>query len=153
MVAVANIRDSTVAVQIHELQRAAYAVEARLIGAGEFPPLRESAADLLECRDNFLVFVAEGNILGCLSYESAGMVVTISRLVVNPSHFRRRIATALLQELERRLPTGSVIQASTAELNGPAIKAYESQGYKKAANPRPTAEGILICCLHKQVGS
>ena len=149
MVTVANIREPLVAGQIHVLQRAAYSVEAQRIGSGDFPPLRETLDALRRCTDCFLVFVEDGNFIGCLSYEQAGAIFTITRLVVVPQHFRRGIASALLRRLESRPPLGSVICASTADLNEPAIRAYEKQGYATAGGP--TSEGITLRRLHKQV--
>ena len=149
MVAVADIRKPAVAEQIHVLQHAAYAVEAQRIGSSDFPPLRETLDALRRCTDCFLVFVEDGKIVGCLSYGQSGAIFTITRLVVCPQHFRRGIASALLRQLESRLPSGSVVCASTADLNEPAIRAYEKQGYGTALGP--TAEGITLRLLHKRV--
>ncbi len=149
MVAVANIREPLVAEQIHVLQHAAYTVEAQRVGSSDFPPLRETLDTLHRSTDCFLVFMEDGNIIGCLSYEQSGAVFTITRLVVCPQHFRRGIASALLRQLESRLPSGSSICASTAELNEPAIRAYEKQGYGTA--PGPTSEGIKLRRLHKRI--
>jgi GNAT superfamily N-acetyltransferase len=93
--------------------------------------------------------VEDGNIIGCLSYGQSGAVFTITRLVVCPQHFRRGIASALLRQLECRLPSGSVVCASTADLNEPAIRAYEKQGYGTAVGP--TSEGITLRRLHKRI--
>jgi ribosomal protein S18 acetylase RimI-like enzyme len=149
MVTLANIREQSVAIQIYALQRAAYTVEAQLIGSGDFPPLRETLAALCHCADSFLVYVEDGLIIGCLSYEETGTGFTISRLVVSPRHFRRGIASALLRTLENRLPPGSVVCALTADLNEPAIKAYEKQGYE--ATVGPTLEGIKLRRVRKQL--
>jgi len=150
MVTMINIQEEAVGTRILDLQRSAYAVEARLIGCGDFPPLREMLDDLRHCTDCFLVFVEKGEIVGCLSYERAGGIFTITRLVVSPRHFRRGIASALLRDLESRLSPGSVICASTADLNEPAIRAYEKQGYKTEAGP--VSQGIALRRVRKQVG-
>jgi len=149
MITVADIREPSVADQIYVLQRAAYSVEAQWIGSADFPPLRETIDALRHCADHFLVFVETGNIIGCLSYEQRGENVTITRLVVCPQHFRRGIASALLRQLESRLPLGSVVFASTADLNEPAIRAYEKQGYSTSAGP--TLAGIKLRGLHKRL--
>ena len=149
-VRLADIREGSVAAQIHPLQRAAYAVEARRIGSGDFPPLRETLEALWLSTDFFLVFAGEGKILGCLSYEPAANCATITRLVVSPAHFRQGIATALLRVLETRLPAGSEVFATTAELNEPAIRAYEKQGYRKTPGPI-SPEGIALCRMQKRL--
>ena len=128
MLKVADIRDGAVATEIHAVQQAAYAVEARWIGCRDFPPLRETIAEFQHSRDRFLVFEWEGRIVGALAYERGVDCVTINRLVVSPDHFRRGIASALLATLEDRLTVGTLLRASTAELNQAAIKTYEKHG-------------------------
>jgi len=148
MITLANIGDPVVAAQIHALQQAAYSVEAERIGCLDFPPLRETIDALQRSTDCFLVF-AERGIIGCLSYESVETRATITRLVVSPQHFRRGIATALLRALDTRLPVGSVARASTADLNEPAIRAYEKQGYRTISRP-VSPDGIALRQLQKQ---
>src|SRR2546423_13357324 len=125
MVTPADIRDSAVATQIHALQRAAYAIEADRIGCTDFPPLNEAFEMLQSSRDCFVVFVEEERIIGCLSYEWIGVRATITRLVVSPQYFRRGVASALLRILETRLPAGTIVCASTADLNEAAIRVYD----------------------------
>jgi ribosomal protein S18 acetylase RimI-like enzyme len=149
MVTLADIRKSSVAAQIHALQRAAYSIEAQRIGCTDFPPLHETLDALQHSTDYFLVFVEHRSIVGCLSYEWAGRYATITRLVVDPRHFRRGIASALLGTLDSRLPVGSAVCAWTAELNEPALKAYERQGYRTASR-EISPEGIALRRVHKQ---
>ena len=151
VIRLANIRESAVAAQIHALLQAAYLVEAERIGCADFPPLRETIQVLQGSTDCFLVFLVRKSIVGCLSYESVGANATITRLVVSPQHFRRGIATALLREFDDRLPVGSIIYASTADLNEPALRAYEKQGFRtvsRGASP----EGIALRRLKRQKG-
>jgi ribosomal protein S18 acetylase RimI-like enzyme len=150
MVTVANIRDASVAAPVHALQQAAYAVEAQRVGCVDFPPLRESVEALQRSNDCFLIFVQEGRILGALSYECAGSCVTVTRLVVRPTHFRWGIGSALLCALECRLPANTLLCASTSDSNEPAIKAYEKQGYSTASRVL-SPEGIALRRLHKRL--
>jgi ribosomal protein S18 acetylase RimI-like enzyme len=150
MVTLADIRAASVAGQVHALQQAAYSVEAQRIGCRDFPPLRETLDALQGSSDRFLVFVEKGSIIGCLSYEWDGACAAITRLVVSPRHFRRGVASALLRTLESQLPVCSSIWAVTAELNEPAIRAYEKHGYQTASR-EISAEGIALRRLHKQL--
>jgi GNAT superfamily N-acetyltransferase len=148
-VVVADILDPPVAVRIHVLQHAAYSVEAQRIGSCDFPSLRETLDALRHCPNCFLVFVEDGNIIGCLSYAQSGAAFTITSLVVCPQHLRRGIASAWLRKFESRLPAGSVVCASTADLNDPAIRAYEKQSYGTAVGP--ALEDITLRRLHQRV--
>src|SRR3954447_18172561 len=100
-------RDPSVAAQIHAVCQMAYALEAKQIGCADFPPLRESLRDLRQSPDRFLAFQESGTIIAALSFAFEADPVLITRLVVSPAHLRQGIATALLSELERRLPEAS----------------------------------------------
>ena len=125
MITEANIRESAMADSVYELQGAAYGVEAERVGVADFPPLRQSLDEVRRSPDCFLVWIEEGSIRGCLSYEVTPPLVTITRLVVRPACFRRGIASALLRDLESRLAPGSLICGFTADLNEPAVRTYE----------------------------
>ena len=150
MIILADIREPSVARQIHALLQAAYAVEARRIGCDDFPPLHETVAGLGNCADYFLIYFEAGEIAGCLSYQNDAEGITITRLVVSPPQFRRGIASALLRELERCQPPGTVICGMTADLNEPAVRAYEKCGYSTEA--APASRGIALRRVRKQIG-
>jgi ribosomal protein S18 acetylase RimI-like enzyme len=150
-VTVADHRDSRIAARIHAVLQGAYAVEAGWIGCADFPPLRETVADVQRSADIWLVIEWEGDVLGVLSYEAVGMEVTITRLVVRPDWFRRGMATALLQELERRVAGGTQVLVSTAEVNVGAIGVYSKQGFRVGAR-LVAREGIVLRQLYKQLG-
>ena len=143
MITEANPAEYSVAAQIHSVTRAAYALEAERIGCADFPPLRESIDELRESSDSFLVFQQSGNIIGALSFERSADRVTITRLVVSPAHLRQGVATALLAELERRLPPEARLIVSTAQANTPAVLFYERCGFTISTTDR-SAEGIPL---------
>ena len=140
--------EQTVAAQIHAVSQAAYALEAERIGCADFPPLRESLDELRQSSDSFLVFQQAGSIIAALSFDRATDPVCITRLVVSPTHLRQRIATALLTDLERRLPPTARLTVSTAQTNTPAITLYQQLGYT-AAGVTSSAEGIPLFHLTK----
>src|SRR3954466_51630 len=76
-----------------ELQRAAYAVEAELIGFDGIPPLRESLDDLRACGESFL---GTEDLTGAVSWVRLDDgTLDICRLVVHPRAHRTGIASAL----------------------------------------------------------
>ena len=144
-----DISDRIKAVAIHRLQQAAYAVEALRIGSADFPPLRETVEDLQNSTERFLVLQADEVIDGAISFEHKAESVVITRLVVRPERFRRGVATALLNSMEAKVPTGAMLCVITAEPNEPAIRCYAKQGYRVTAH-RPSPEGIWLVQLEKQ---
>jgi ribosomal protein S18 acetylase RimI-like enzyme len=137
-----------VAAQIQAVARAAYVLEAERIGCPAFPPLRESLEKLRQSSDSFLVYHQAGRIVGALSFACSAGVVAITRLVVNPTHLRQGIATALLVGLEQRVAPGVRLTVSTAQQNTPAVLLYQRLGYI-AGRVSTSAEGIALMHLGK----
>ncbi len=148
MITEATPAEYSVAAQIHAVAQAAYTLEAERIGCAEFPPLRESLDELRQSSDTFLVFQQSGSIIGALSFDSSTDPVTITRLVVSPTHLRQGIATALLSDLEQRLSPTARLSVSTAQTNTPAVFLYQRLGYIPAGISN-TSEGIPLVHLSK----
>ena len=140
--------ESHIAEQIHAVSQAAYALEAKRIGCAEFPPLHESLDQLRRSPDTFLVFQQSGVIVGALSFDRSTGPVTITRLVVSPTHHRRGIATALLADLEQRIAPVVHFTVTTAQANTPAIHLYQRFGYTPSGIST-SVEGIPLLHLTK----
>ena len=148
MITEARPSEESVAVQIHAVAQAAYALEAEQIGCTDFPPLHESLDQLRCSSDRFLVFQRSDRIIAALSFHNGVEPVPITRLVVSPVHLRQGIATALLADLERRLPPATRLTVSTARANAPAVALYRQLGYT-ATGATTSAEGIPLLHLTK----
>jgi ribosomal protein S18 acetylase RimI-like enzyme len=150
MITLTAANDVSVAAQIHALCQAAYALEGKRIGCAEFPPLRETVEDLRVSSDQFLVFHRLKSLVGALSFKTGRDAVTITRLVVHPAHERNGIATALLDELERRFTGPGRIGVATAEANLPAVRLYERLGYERTSFS-DTKQGIRLIRFAKLI--
>jgi GNAT superfamily N-acetyltransferase len=128
-VAELDLGDDATLERLVALQRASYAVEARLIGAAELPPMRETPEQLRACGERFLGVRRGGRLVGAVSYRRAGGTVDVHRLVVDPSAFREGIGTALLEALEARHPDATHWTVGTGAANGPARALYERRGF------------------------
>ena len=123
-------RERAIAEQIYAVQQAAYTVERDLIGYADFPPLRVTVADIQAETEQFLGYWLNTQLAGVLSFESKPGLLDIGRLIVHPQAFRRGIARALLQAVERDRAPGAMLTVSTAAKNLPAIQLYQKQGYQ-----------------------
>jgi ribosomal protein S18 acetylase RimI-like enzyme len=143
MVSEIDIHAGSAALEIYLLAQAAYHLEAARIGCADFPPLRETLAQLRTSGDRFLVYRSE-KIQGVLSFDSSvpGQVV-ITRLVVSPKSLRQGVATALLRALGGQANGKASITATTAEANLPAILLYERMGFQRL-DVRQSPEGISL---------
>ncbi|KIL52111.1 GNAT family N-acetyltransferase [Jeotgalibacillus soli] len=128
---------------IWRLHQRAYRVEANLIGFPELPPLIETIEKLARSKELFLGYVIEGEILGAAAYEWHDNNVTIARLIVDPDHFREGIGCALLKAVIVNTQSADQWFVSTAKKNAPAIKLYESYGFK-VESERIVREGLTL---------
>ncbi|MGG5260810.1 GNAT family N-acetyltransferase [Phycicoccus avicenniae] len=140
------------------VQRAAYAVEAALVGDDRIPALHEDLTSL-QARPLRWLLADEPTVSGALGYERTDTTATIDRLVVDPARARRGVGRALVEELLRR--TGETpVHVSTGRDNTPARRLYERLGfhrlgdrevltglwvtdYRSSPDPRPPASGAV----------
>ncbi|MGH9214075.1 MAG: GNAT family N-acetyltransferase [Acidimicrobiales bacterium] len=123
-------RDAEVAGRIRDLQRASYAVEARLIGFDQMPPMVETPSDIAELDLIVLGAVERETLSGLLGYRRIRDLVDIDRLAVDPTRFRSGIGRALLEVLHRREGDADRFEVSTGAANKPAIALYRTVGYQ-----------------------
>ena len=134
------------------LQRAAYAVEAELIGFDGIPPLHESMAELRDCGESFLGLDDEAGLAGAVSWvRLEDGTLDICRLMVHPRAHRRGIATALLDGLDRAEPAARAV-VSTGTGNGPALALYRRRGFEPVGT-RLVGPGTTVTLLARHQGS
>lgn len=135
--------DPVLAERITAIQRAAYAVEAAVIGFDGIPALHETVADVAASEDRWLGRYAGAELVGALAWQVDGSVgPEITRLVVLPEAFRRGHASALLDELLARAGDAPV-RVLTGAANGPALALYARRGFA-AERDEEVAPGIAI---------
>ncbi|MVP02004.1 GNAT family N-acetyltransferase [Paenibacillus lutrae] len=130
--------DVQAVLELLALQTASYIVEARLIGYQEIPPLKDSPLTLRCSKETFNGYYlteteAQGHsevLAGAIAWERSGSIVTITRMMVHPGHFRKGIASQLMRHLLERHPDASKFVVSTSETNEPAILLYSKFGFR-----------------------
>ena len=129
--------------QIVAVQRAAYAVEAELLGFEGIPARFETVEDVMASDLTMLAVVEGEEPVAVLGYRRDGEAVDIDRLVVLPDHFRRGLARRLLEHLHAREADAARFDVSTGRDNLPAVTLYQRLGYRKVADVA-LPEGIVI---------
>jgi len=144
-----DITDRPTAARVLEVQRAAYASEAALIGYDPIPGRYETLQDLIATasRLEWSGIRSGGTIVAAMAMSTDAGTDDIDRLVVDPAWFRLGLARALIASL----PLSAVVTVSTGSDNRPGIALYESMGFT-AVSERPIAPDVMITHLRRLAG-
>jgi len=113
--------------ELLRVQRAAYLVEAALIGSDGIPALRDTVESLAAAGLTWFGCRDDDGLLGAVATTVDGGIVDIDRLVVAPRAFRRGVGTALVAHVLG--VGGGPVTVSTGRANTPARALYERAGF------------------------
>ena len=130
MVRILDHENQQIAETMHRIFQVSYAVEARLLDAKDFPPLKRTVNDLMKSATSFFGFYQGEKVIAIIEIEPFPSVFHICSLVVDPQYFRQGIAKNLLN-FTFKLLEGNRITVETGLANRPAIALYESFGFKE----------------------
>jgi GNAT superfamily N-acetyltransferase len=116
--------DVELARRLLRIQRAAYAVEAALIGDERIPPLREHLDDLRSAPLTWLAAFRADALVGAVAWTEDRDGVDIDRLMVSPVAHRRGVGSALVRAVIH-LAADRPATVSTGQKNAPARRLYE----------------------------
>ena len=124
--------DLDLAVQLLHVQRAAYRVEAQLLGDDRIPPLHEPLEQLQQADLHWRGALDEhdGTLLGAVAWTETAGEVDIDRLVVDPDAHRQGTGSALVRAVLDRA-AGRRTTVTTGRANHPALMLYERQGFSR----------------------
>ncbi|GAB3310056.1 hypothetical protein GCM10027451_20170 [Geodermatophilus aquaeductus] len=134
--------DPALAARLLEVQHAAYAVEARLIGDDRIPALHEDLARLTSAGLSWLVAREGTTVLGALGWRPTDAGIDVDRLVVDPAYARRgtgRALVAAVLDLAGERP----VTVATGRDNTPARRLYAQAGFRDAAE-REVLPGLWV---------
>ena len=132
--------EDTVATELVRLQRAAYAVEAALIGDDRIPPLHEGPADLRAARLRWFVVREAAGLVAAVGFTEHDGEVDIDRLVVHPSQHRRGLGRRLVERVLRDAERAVV---ATGRDNAPARGLYAALGFDHRGD-REVLDGLWV---------
>ena len=118
------------------VQRAAYAIEAELIGYPRLPPLHETLEGLQATPEELWLCEEGGELCGVVGLEQHADELVIARLFVAPPEFRRGIGSALVAQALARAD-GRRVRVGTGARNLPALALYERFGFRRLDEGQP----------------
>ncbi len=134
--------DAGLAMALLNLQHAAYAIEAELIGDDRIPALHESVAALRGADLRWLVAFDGAEPVAAIGWTEDESLVDIDRLVVAPRAHRRGLGSALVRTVvQHRRERG--VPVSTGRDNPPARRLYEGLGFAHVED-REVLPGLWI---------
>jgi ribosomal protein S18 acetylase RimI-like enzyme len=113
-----------------EVQRAAYAIEAELIGYPELPPLHETLEALQDTAEEVWLCLEGDALVGVVGLEHGREEMVIARLFVAPASFRQGVGSALVAHALSRA-RGRRVRVGTGARNAPALALYERFGFRR----------------------
>lgn len=135
--------------QIFSIFQLSYAVEAKLLGATDFLPLKRPVKSYLKSDTMFFGYLENKEIVGIIEIENNNNWSNINSLVVNPLFFRRGIARKLLEFVFNRFDAYHFV-VETGVNNKPATELYKKLGFKEVKQ-WDTDFGIRKIQFEKQI--
>ena len=119
-----------IALEIRRIFQASYAIEAKMLKAIDFPPLKRTISQFIDSNSEFYAYYMKQNIAGLIEISSNQSITHIQSLVVYPKYFRQGIGRELVMFV---LDTYTSVNftVETGLDNYPAIKLYISLGFKE----------------------
>lgn len=120
--------DLEIAKKIRSLFQLSYKVEAKLLKAIDFPPLKRVLKDFTSSKTVFYGFYIEEHLSGVIEISCHHEFTHINSLVVDPNFFRQGIAKRLMKFVFDKLDSNLFV-VETGLKNEPAIKLYKGLGF------------------------
>ena len=125
-----NNHKKNIAQKLYEIWQESYIIEKEIIGAKIFPPLDRTISDFIKSKHSFYSYIEKNNLLGVIEIDCRANSIHIQSLVVSPNHFRKGIASKLIDKVFT-LHKSLLYTVETGNDNDPAKKLYKSKGFRK----------------------
>lgn len=120
--------DIEVAEKIRSVFQSSYKVEAELLGAIDFPPLKRPLEKYVNSDTEFFGYLKDVELAGIVEIEHGDNLTDINSLVVHPRFFRQGIGRELVEFVFSTFDTDRYV-VETGVDNGPATTLYKKLGF------------------------
>lgn len=122
--------DLKIAEKMHLIFQALYKIEAELLNAIDFPPLKRTIDDYMKSNSDFFGYMKNGELAGVVEIIHNNSYTHIRSLVVNPAFFRQGIAQKLMEFILNTFDSNLFVVETGFE-NEPASKLYKKFNFKE----------------------
>lgn len=122
--------DMEIAKKIFSVFQVSYSVEAKLLNATNFPPLKRSLENYIKSGTEFFGFFKNKKLAGVIEIDKNKNSTHINSLVVDPKFFRQGIARKLMEFILNTIDS-SLFIVETGLNNRPATELYKNFGFKE----------------------
>jgi ribosomal protein S18 acetylase RimI-like enzyme len=116
--------------QIRSLFQVSYKIEAALLKADDFPPLKRPLKDFLNCVNEFYGYENNQEIVAIVELKYSGSNCHVQSLVVHPNYFRKGFGKNLMHFVLQKMEVNT-FTVETGFDNFPARQLYKSLGFKE----------------------
>ena len=120
--------DLEIAKKMRLIFQASYKVEATLLNAKNFPPLKRPLENYTENNTEFYGYSIKEVLAAVVEIDTNNNYILIRSLVVHPDFFRQGIAGKLIKFVFETFKSNLFVVETGLE-NGPATKLYEKFGF------------------------
>jgi len=119
-----------IALSIYNVFQESYAVEAKILQADDFPPLKRPVENFASSHTSFYGYTLQDELAGVIELQKELDSISIESLVVKPSFFRKGIGQQLIQfVLDTYQSKKYTVETGLA--NEPAINLYAKFGFEE----------------------
>jgi ribosomal protein S18 acetylase RimI-like enzyme len=123
-------KDLNIATNIRSVFQVSYAVEAKLLNAIDFPPLKRPLESFLNSETEFFGFWENEELAAVIEIDNNKNYTHINSLVVEPKFFRQGIARKLMEFVLITF-NSKLFTVETGVKNGPATALYKKFNFKE----------------------
>lgn len=125
-----NNKDISVAKKIRAVFQKSYKIEAALLNAANFPPLKRPLEKYIDGKTTFFGYTKDNALAGVIEINHHKDYTHIQSLVVNPLYFKQGIASKLMNFALNNY-NSDLFVVETGLKNKPASNLYKKLGFIK----------------------
>lgn len=122
--------DSETAHKIRAVFQVSYAIEAEILKAVDFPPLKRTLESFINSTNTFYGYQKDKVLAAVIEIDHTNSSIHIQSLVVNPKYFRQGIASKLIDFVFNTY-SSSMFTVETGVENNPATALYKKYHFKE----------------------